>query len=353
VPNVRPGLALLLLLGFLVAGCLAPAPPVALQGREALVRARDEDTARHVAGLLDELVPRARAELHASADEPVEVWVQAPLAVYALIDKKPPTDGFYLYSQHRIHIRESRARGPEDVAGFLLAHELVHQLRDESWEPLVPALEEGLADTIALRLVPQAVPLVRAVRGLAALAATEGLPLRIAWHDVIPDTEAVLTIEALVQLTLTPEDVSLVDELLQAPDVPGVDYGRAFLIVQRLEELDGLAGLHAAARADPRPDVLTLERAALMAGIPLEPEELSTWVVSRMDSATLGQLLAHQVDDVADELAQLLPPDDGDPRAEMLSLAPTFEVVGSSACVAATDVPGLLEAFVERRTSAR
>ena len=41
------------------------------------------------------------------------------------------------------------------------------------------------------------------------------------------------------------------------------------------------------------------------------------------------------------------------PRAEMLRLTPTFEVVGGSACVAATDVPGLLEAFVERRSAER
>jgi len=350
---VRPRLALLLVLGLGGTGCLASAPPVACQGREALVRARDEETARRVAGLLDELVPRARAELHASADQPVEVWVQAPLALYALIDQQPPTDGFYLPALGRIHVRESRAVGREDLATFILAHELVHQLRDESWEPLVPALEEGLADVIALRLVPQATSLVRALREPAALVATEGLSLRIDWHHAILDAEAVFTIETVAQLTFEPEDVSLVDELLTGPGVSATDYGRAFLIVQRLEELDGLAGLHAAACADPRPDVVTLEQAARMAGVPLEPAALRAWVVSRMDSATLGEILAHQVDDVADCLAQLLPPDDGDPRAEMLRLTPSFEIVGGAACVAATDVPGLLEAFVERRTSAR
>jgi len=339
----------LLLACLLLPACLVPPPAVSVQGRTALVRAEDEDTARRVAAQLDTLVPAVAAQLDAPADVPVEVWVQEHLSLYALREHRRGTGAFYVPSLGRIHLDAVHAHGPVAMSAFILAHELVHQMRDATWAVLDPALEEGLADLIGCRVAPEAAHDVRVERLLAAVVDTGGLPIRIAVPLDGSVDSAHCVLESSASFVAQPEPGEPPESLLTGPGVPAHDYGRAFLVLERLDELDGLAGLRAAAVAAAGDGTVTFDEAARMGDVPVEPETFARWAAGRVDAATLRVALTRLVDGVADELARRLPRDDGDPRATFLAHEPVFRVDGGVASVRGTEVAGLLEAFVARR----
>ncbi len=238
------GGALLVLLS-----CYAPAPQAMSRAHGGVVRATTAEQAAVVGALLEQVRPEVLDLLPDTRDEPVEVWVQERLAYYLWTPADDGIHGFHIHDSGRIHIRA----GGRDSMSATLAHELVHAALGDSWETLPPVIEEGLADVVATTVSPGAAARIRAGRLADAGSALGGLSMRLVLGSAAPP---IPDWPARIQLT-TADDrgrVELTD--LFAPDVAGLDalalgaearpglYGCAFLLVSRISERQGLAGLH-------------------------------------------------------------------------------------------------------------
>jgi hypothetical protein len=329
--------ALLASLAFLLAGCLAP-PPVGLESDLGLrVFAGDESTANLVAGFADELAPRLRAELQDPGDEPLEIWVQEETRTKAW----GPSWGhnaFYVPSDQRIHLATATVTGPPEMARLVLAHELVHAWHGATWSWLDGPLEEGLADTIALRVVPEAAARLRSQRLLALLP--QGLDVELGFARGQPSV--------MSRIALMPSTSGAYDHRRALGSVALIDYGRAFLVVQHFEQQDRLAGLRQACLdADGEP--LSLDEAARRAGLDLGEAALADWVPRHFDAEALRSALAEVAGDIGPQLARAFLAASPDPGALFDDLGMEFSVKGGTARVRGADVAGLREAFVHQR----
>ena len=314
----------LALLGFLASGCLAPPPPIVVETPFGDVRARSEGKAIEVAALLERLAPEVRALLPGSQDRSVDVWVQEELQVYLFNRRPESVRGFTLladeFDAKRIHLQE------DGQSPWYLSHELVHALIGPSWSPLPGILEEGLGDVIAEALNPEYRNHIRAHRLLNASAFTGGLRIEVLYRDPQPDvprrqwprvrsTQYVQIAELVTGSTLR-DLLSTPRTSLHAhwPDIPESFYGVSWLIVSRIVERSGLAGLHAlCARARDQGYELVppewIEEAAEMDLDALDPEFLS----SCFERQTLQTALYLQPDPFAEAVLDALRPLRGRP----------------------------------------
>lgn len=118
-------------------------PPIAVQSSQGEVRAYTAEDAGRVAALLEELAPKVRELLVETREGGPEVFVLEQQVANSPIAYN--CDGRILLGP--------RSR---DLERFALAHELAHWQVAGAWKALPPAVEEGLADGIALELVPEA-----------------------------------------------------------------------------------------------------------------------------------------------------------------------------------------------------
>lgn len=241
-----------MLLLALAPACLVAPPQVKVKAQMGVVRADSPHAAQRVAGLLDKLAPQVHALLPDTRRAPVEVWVQRQLAIYSHWEVSAEVPAFTIEGVGRIHMLEA---SPRELSAAL-GHELVHALLGESWEPLPAVAEEGLADWVQEQLNPELASSLRADHLAKASAAFDGLALGL-WMPARSGTRQVARFTFLGR----PED----SEPLPPPSVAirssGDDggsfwkpyqvsvsdprlYGLGYLLVARIVERHGVAGLH-------------------------------------------------------------------------------------------------------------
>ncbi len=141
------------LLAAVTCACTAAPPEFEYRTPTGIARSDDEAVARELGILADHLSAPVSAELGV---ERTPQFVIHHIPSHHAIGLLVARDGEGKILDRRIHIGdESVAQAP-----FAIAHELVHWYASGPWERLPHALEEGLADWIALQLVPE----VRAIR---------------------------------------------------------------------------------------------------------------------------------------------------------------------------------------------
>ena len=265
-------------------GCLAPPPPISVETPYGDVRAATPERAEEIAELLRELSPKVQEMLPGSLSRPIDVWVQQRLQVYRFTERPESVRGFTLLSDdfhaRRIHLQEG-GQSP-----WYLAHELVHALIGPSWKPLPGILEEGIGDVLAEHLNPYYASHIRAHRLLNASAATEGFLIRIAYSrpDLMRRSSEWQRIESTTRVqtsaAISPE---LARDLLSTsrtelhrrwPEIPETFYGFAWLVVDRIDERHGLAGLHALCERATAEGLDIVPAEWLLAAAELDPERL-------------------------------------------------------------------------------
>lgn len=137
-------------LGALLPACGGPQEYTLLETPFGAVQAPDAGAARRVAGTVAVLLPELRRRLPGAAAGPLRVEVQG--------DRLSPAPGRLAPPQVLgKHLAEGPGPGRillvRDWEPEILAHELVHALLGPGWEALPPALEEGLADALALEVL--------------------------------------------------------------------------------------------------------------------------------------------------------------------------------------------------------
>lgn len=337
-----------LLLALTLAACAGP-PPASVETPYGQARAATQDRARQLALLLSDLTPRVRELLPDALERDTEVWLDD----FPGLTDRPDVVGLAAPGSGRIRIRADRLGRDAD---FVLVHELVHALLGPSWEPLPSVMKEGLCDAVARRLAPTASRPVTALRLFDALTAYPGAALELAYFEPV--------LGSLERLPVPLADRTAPDPFtaLQQPG-PGVHlrglddddpvlYGYGLLVVERILERRGLAGLHALCRQaggrglDLVPLPWILEAAELQA----TPESWRRAALEAVDE----EVLAAQCDQLAGQLTGYLvntlrhryPGLDG--QAFLTRALPTVGWAGAAARVALGTVPGLREQLPTR-----
>jgi len=139
---------IIVLLAAVTSACTAAPPEFEYRTPTGIARSDDATVARQLATIADDLSAPVCAELGVDRTPPFVIHhIPSHHAVGLLVAR----DDAGNVIDRRIHI------GDESVAqaNFAIAHELVHWYASGPWERLPHALEEGLADWIALELVPE------------------------------------------------------------------------------------------------------------------------------------------------------------------------------------------------------
>lgn len=313
-------LAASIALGAFLVSCLAPAPPIVVETPYGDVFAGSESRATEVAGLLGRLAPEVRAVLPGTQDRPIDIWVQQKLAVYRFHERPESVRGFTLleneFRAKRIHLQEG-GQSP-----WYLSHELVHALIGPDWAPLPGILEEGLGDVIAERLNPEYETHIRSHRLLNASAFTGGLAVELRYREPrqdLVDRHAWREIRTQVRLQVAdPIDQATLMRLMRTPrselhdrwtDIPESFYGISWLIVSRIQERIGLAGLHALCRRATGEglDLVPVEWIEEAADLDLERLD-ADFLASCFDRATMQTALYLQPEPFASALLGELEP---------------------------------------------
>ncbi|MCB9898757.1 MAG: hypothetical protein H6825_12200 [Planctomycetes bacterium] len=290
-----------LLLG-LLAACAASEPEAAVDTPYGTARAAQAGDAERLALMLLDLGPRVRALLPDTLDRPTEVWLD-DFAGDVDLDERPGLVGFTTLGQGRIRIRADRLGLDAD---FVLAHELVHALLGESWAPLPAILKEGLCDTLAARLSPEAGARVRGVRLLSAGHGWAGMQVEISTFEPglrtrraeelpFQDADAPPPFDAL---GVAGAGIHLHDPL----EHQDAYYGYGMLVVERIVDRVGFSGLHelCLAAASLGEDSVPPEWLLATAELDHDPR---TWRDAILERQGLPELTA-VVEQLAEPLAQ-------------------------------------------------
>jgi hypothetical protein len=300
----------------LLPGCLVAAPKVTVQAHMGVVRAESPHAAHRVAALLDDLAPQVHGLIPDTRERPVEVWVQRQLAIYTHWEVANDVPAFTIEGVGRIHMAEA---GPRELSAAL-GHELVHALLGDSWSTLPAVAEEGLADWVQERLHPHLASSLRADHLAKASAAFDGLALGV-WlpasggaqqvarftflgrpegtDGLPPPSEAISSRGEEGGPFWKPYEVSVSDPRL---------YGLGYLLVARIVERHGMAGLHALCVKAEREGLAEVPSAWLLdrAGLGDDPSHWRSAIASRFGATelmALGRtLVPFLVELMADEL---------------------------------------------------
>ena len=148
------------------------AAPMELQTTVAVVRGHREQDVRELQALAQELDPLVRALVRPRRPEQPRIVVQSAGAV-CCADACTTTVPVGLLGLRRSRFIVIRDDAP-GARRFLLAHELAHWYADWAWDYLPLAIEEGLADAVAMRLAPEfGAGRMAFLAGLGPLSATD------------------------------------------------------------------------------------------------------------------------------------------------------------------------------------
>lgn len=298
-------------LALATSACLAPPPNWSAQVERSVVRGDSVEEAKHVAEILSELEPRLLAMLPDAELDELEVWIQDRPSLY----KSPQpavADAEGLWSEAHDRILISRHA---DSVERTLAHELVHAALGTSWHTLPGSLEEGLCDAISARLVPEGAARLRAGRLSSAALACGGLALdlevedirrgRGSWTARIGLTTDELPTEG--HMSVFNVQAGLSSSTLASTTKRGY-YGLSFLIVERIIERHGLAGLNElCVRADERghrkvPTAWLLEAA----GLDSDPSSWRQAALESLGEGEVAELLEMYPHFIVDALVEFL-----------------------------------------------
>jgi hypothetical protein len=261
------------------------------------VRAGTDAQAHQLAAMVHDLRPRIQALLPDASDRSIDVWLDAALARRA----GPGEAGIAALtdlSAGRIRI-SGEAEGID--VDFLLAHELVHALMGESWEPLPAIMKEGLCDAIACQLVPDAGPLARALRMFGARFAFGPQELLLSCTEpsfggrwsarILISGPEIGRRGPLEVISLGGHGVRLHEEL-QDEDVL---YGYGLLLVERTIQRIGISGLHELCRRAERlgAEVVPEEWVLWAADLDAQPETWERALVEAIGPREFTELTRH------------------------------------------------------------
>lgn len=339
------------------AACVQP-PQAAVATPYGVVRADTSEQARELAEMLVDLRPRVVALLPDAVDRSTEVWLDTRLRGSELAGDRSVA-ALTNVSAARIQLRGDATGIDLD---FLLAHELVHALMGDSWDPLPAVMKEGLCDTLAARLVPRSAPLARALRMFAARFAFGDQALDVAlsepglggrWGTRIdiasPGVERRAPMDALalrgrgVRLHADTEDEDVL-------------YGYGLLIVERAVRRVGIEGLHTLCVQSGEQDegVVPLDWLLWAAGLDTDPHTWDRALAEAFGPEELAALTAHLSEGLADAIVSncryRFP--DFDAQRFRLEADLTLGLHGSDLEVSLGALPAL-EAAIDRTWNAR
>ena len=353
-PRRRP-LAWALLLG--ATACVQP-PRESVDTPYGVVRADTVEQARELAERLEDLRPRVVALLPDAVDRSTEVWLDSGLRGSELAADQSVAALTNL-SAGRIQLRGDASGIDLD---FLLAHELVHALMGQSWDPLPAVMKEGLCDSLAARLVPRSAPLARALRMFAARFAFGDQALDLALTE--PDfggrwgtridiaSPGVLRRGPLDALALQGRGIRLHGDTEDEDAL----YGYGLLVVERAIERIGIEGLNALCleARDAGSDVVPPDWLLWAAGLDTEPGTWERALAEAFGPAELDALTGHLADGLADAIVSncryRFP--DFDAAGFRSAAAPTLGLHGGDLEVGLDQLPGLAAA-IDRGWTAR
>lgn len=235
------------------------------------VHAATPQQAEHVLALLEQVLPAVR--------ELPGLLEPTPVDVFVLRSGAPATRGSTKWrGPDRLHAQkwiEIELGDDEREQRFLLGHELVHWLLDETWTILPRAVEEGLADRGGEFAEPEFAA-VRRLRHAIYLSSWAGSGLDV---DAGPERGG----RTRLRFEIDPELLPGVEGLLRL-DARGIQrlrpaahqelvYSIGYLLVQRIgvkELRQACEAAHGAARA-------TLEPAELLRQAGLDARDLPSW----------------------------------------------------------------------------
>lgn len=319
LPLSTPARALARLIPLLlIVGCQVTPPQHGAATPFGPVRAESEARAERVAEMLEELYPAVQAWLPGSRSGEVEVWVQESPALYRLGSSSySEADGFWAEGPGRIHLRENA-----DSLRRTLAHELVHASLGKTWAALPGTLEEGLCDLASAQLCPESASRMRAGRLSSAGFVTGGLRLELELAVPKEVHTLGLGVRFTARLRLEGEDKNRVDPLgvfeqhagLSSSTLPSDEkkayYGLAFLVVERIEERQGVAHLYDLCADARRNGDGTIPTGALLesAGLDHDPESWSRAIADALGEDELIELVRMHPSFLVEALTQLLEP---------------------------------------------
>lgn len=288
------GLRALLAVGgaALLSGCVGP-PPVAVEAQHGVVRAESLEQALEISRMLDRLYEDVQRTLPHTREARVDLWIQEHPQLVAFFPATPDVGGFAVRFLDRIHVRDEPLR----LASYL-AHELVHILLDDSWEALPPALEEGLAEHVSFRLVPDPFENDRPEKLLHALSAAgqefwELCELRFA--RPASNGGVSVHLSSLVSDDPVVEPLRVFDSnrakvaAFFGPADRSIWYSLGFLAVARLVTRHGYEGLHrlAVEAGEAAEDDARIQLFTRAADLTLDP---ATWRTAFLEEITEGDL---------------------------------------------------------------
>jgi hypothetical protein len=289
----------------LAAGCVQT-PPESVATPYGVVRADTAEQARELAETLVDLRPRVVALLPDAVDRSTEVWLDSRLRGSELADDRNVA-AVTNVSAGRIQLRGDDAGIDLD---FLLAHELVHALMGESWDPLPAVMKEGLCDTLAARLVPRSAAPARALRLFAARFAFGDQALDLALNEpglggrwgtridiASPGVERRGPMDALA---LRGRGVRLQGDV----DDEDALYGYGLLVVERSVDRVGLEGLHmlCIAADEQGEDVVPSDWLLWAAGLDADPRSWDRALAEAFGPPELDALTAHLAEGLSDAI---------------------------------------------------
>ncbi len=358
-PNRSIGRLAFFALAVMLSACAAPPPPAAMfEGRLGVVRADTRSRAAEVSALADSLVPRVRALLPGTRECRVEVWVVDDLTSSAGISYPQHVAAVSDHASCRVMVREN-----DDRLELHLAHELVHVLLDDSWNPLPGILEEGVCDLSAALLVDDGGQdhhvrrLLEAAAfcgGLDAMVEIEGDGSLRSFGDRRIGAHVRLLIDSAPELPLTRAlelDDAGVFERATGDDGTQV-YGLGYLVTACIVARGGFAALHDACVVNEKEGrrMIPSDRLLALSGLADDPANLRRAIgalIPEADLPQLGRLLCDQFAEAVVELGR-----DGwrdvDANEFLQRSRPTFRMRPGSAPYSLRRLPGF-DAAVTRR----
>ncbi|HTF86851.1 MAG TPA: hypothetical protein VK843_00460 [Planctomycetota bacterium] len=140
---------LVLPLIFALCNCRAAPPRIEVVGALGSARSEDASVARMLATTGSILAPQVSRLLQVEAEPPFVIWHMPEMHDGGLFVERNFTGAIM---DRRIGIGDFLLQAQPQ---FTVAHELVHWYATGIWDRLPHAVEEGVADTIALRFVPE------------------------------------------------------------------------------------------------------------------------------------------------------------------------------------------------------
>ena len=240
----RRCLLVLGLLALLGATSCRSAPPAVVSTPYGDARAETKGRARKLAVLLRQLAPRVAETLPDTRGWPDEVWL-SDFADLPDVARRHDVVGLTELGARRVRVRDDRLGRDAD---FVLTHELVHALLGESWDPLPALMKEGLCDSVASRLAPDAAVRVRAVRLVDASFSDPGMALELWYSEPGLATRTSIPIPTAGVRRLDPVTALEVGGNGLHGETPGRDesalYGYGLLLTDRIVDHMGFDGLH-------------------------------------------------------------------------------------------------------------